>query len=88
MHPTNLCQVSKLNAFFRLDEAKAILNGTSACINADEVAQFPGNAKSDAEFFVFTGVIAWFGATACLVVYIFFSQKYLDEGKKGPMMVS
>lgn len=70
---------------FKLDETKAKLNQTPTCFNPDDVEQFPGDAKSDAVFFVFTGVIAWLGATACLVIYIFFSQKYLDESKKGPM---
>lgn len=72
---------------FKLDETAPILdNKPDECFKPEEVQQFPGDAKSDAEFFVFTGVIAWLGATACLVIYIFFSQKYLDENKKGPMI--
>lgn len=47
----------------------------------------PGDFQSDAQFFVFTGVIAWLGATACLVIYVFFSQKYLGDDKKAPMVV-
>ena len=48
----------------------------------------PGDFSSDAQFFVFTGVIAWLGATACLVIYVFFSQRYLDDDKKAPLIVS
>jgi len=46
----------------------------------------PGDFSSDAQFFVFTGVIAWLGATACLVIYVFFSQRYLDDDKKAPLI--
>ena len=61
-------------------------NPGDKCVNESTVNQ-PGDFQSDAQFFVFTGVIAWLGATACLVIYVFFSQKYLDDDKKAPMLV-
>lgn len=60
-------------------------NPGDKCVNESMVNQ-PGDFQSDAQFFVFTGVIAWLGATACLVIYVFFSQKYLDDDKKAPML--
>ena len=60
----------------------------SNCFDADKAKDQPGDFQSDAQFFVFTGVIAWLGATGCLVIYVFFSQKYLDDDKKAPMIVS
>ena len=66
-------------------------NGATAlpnCFDAEKAKNQPGDFQSDAQFFVFTGVIAWLGATGCLVIYVFFSQKYLDDDKKAPMIVS
>ena len=60
----------------------------SACFDVGKTKNHPGDFSSDAQFFVFTGVIAWLGATACLVIYVFFSQKYLDDDKKAPLIVS
>ena len=59
-----------------------------SCFDDEKAKNQPGDFQSDAQFFVFTGVIAWLGATACLVIYVFFSQKYLDDDKKAPMIVS
>ena len=59
-----------------------------ACFNEKIANNHPGDFSSDAQFFVFTGVIAWLGATACLVIYVFFSQRYLDDDKKAPLIVS
>ena len=77
----------------RLDHGKADIenpNGgnTSACFEEKKAHFQPGDFSSDAEFFVFTGVIAWLGASACLVIYVFFSPMYLDDSKKAPMFVS
>ena len=59
------------------------------CFNRTKAQNQPGDFQSDAQFFVFTGVIAWLGATAWLVIYVFFSQKYLEDAeKKVPMIVS
>ena len=60
----------------------------SNCFDAQKAKDQPGDFQSDAQFFVFTGVIAWLGATGCLIIYVFFSQKYLDDDKKVPMIVS
>lgn len=58
----------------------------SACFDVGKAKNHPGDFSSDAQFFVFTGVIAWLGATACLVIYVFFSQRYLDDDKKAPLI--
>ena len=58
------------------------------CFDVNLTKNHPGDFSSDAQFFVFTGVIAWLGATACLVIYVFFSQRYLDDDKKAPLIVS
>ena len=47
----------------------------------------PGDFKSDAEFFVFTGVVAFLGSMASIVVYVFFSGLYSDDQKKFPLYV-
>jgi hypothetical protein len=56
------------------------------CFDEQKAKNQPGDFQSDAQFFVFTGVIAWLGATVCLVIYVFFSKKYLDNEKKAPMI--
>ena len=48
----------------------------------------PGDFSSDAQFFVFTGVVSFLGTMASLVVYVFFSEMYLSEQKRAPMFVS
>jgi len=45
---------------------------------------FPGNFSSDAEFFVFTGVIAWLYCFVSLAVYVFFNHLYVDQQKNYP----
>ena len=82
-----------VSTLIRLDHGKADIvnpNGgnTSACFEEKKAHFQPGDFSSDAEFFVFTGVIAWLGASACLVIYVFFSPMYLDDNKKAPMFVS
>ena len=79
---------------FRLDHGKAIVEDPSKqtnlnqCFNETKANYQPGDFSSDAQFFVFTGVIAWLGATGCLVIYVFFSHRYLDDSKTAPMFVS
>jgi len=46
--------------------------------------EFPGNFSSDAEFFVFTGVVAWLYCFASLAVYVFFNHLYVDQQKNYP----
>jgi len=45
---------------------------------------FPGDFSSDAEFFVFTGVITWLYCFASLAIYVFYSTLYADEQKNYP----
>ena len=47
-----------------------------------------GDFSSDAQFFVFTGVLSFLSTMAILVVYVFFSEMYSSETKKAPTMVS
>lgn len=74
---------------FKLDHIEAEITPDKdwkACFNEKIANNHPGDFSSDAQFFVFTGVIAWLGATACLVIYVFFSQRYLDDDKKAPLI--
>ena len=48
----------------------------------------PGDFSSDAQFFVFVGVISFLGTMVSLAVYVFFSDLYMSEQKKAPMVVS
>lgn len=45
---------------------------------------FPGNFSSDAEFFVFTGVISWLFCFLSLAVYLYYNSLYEDEQKNYP----
>jgi len=45
----------------------------------------PGDFKSDAEFFVFTGVVAFLASGALVALYVFFSRLYMDDQKKAPL---
>lgn len=78
---------------FKLDSVEAEIHNPNdatadlgQCFDAVKAKNQPGDFESDAQFFVFTGVIAWLGATGCLVIYVFFSQKYLDDNKTAPMI--
>ena len=73
--------------YLRLDHVAADISNPSDCYDATKAQTQPGDFQSDAQFFVFTGVVAWLGATVCLIIYVFFSQKYLDDDKKAPMIV-
>lgn len=48
----------------------------------------PGDYTSDAQFFVFTGVVSFLATMILLVVYVFFSPAYESADKKAPMIVS
>ena len=50
--------------------------------------QLPGDFSSDAQFFVFTGVLSFLATMAIMVVYVFFSEIYFSESKMAPMIVS
>ncbi len=45
-----------------------------------------GDMSSDAQFFVFTGVISFLGTMATLGFYVFFSDAYANESKRAPMV--
>jgi len=72
---------------FQLDHAK---NQTATCINGTKTVtktmQLSGDFSSDAQFFVFTGVVSFLGTMASLVIYVFFSDMYFSESKKAPMI--
>jgi len=48
--------------------------------------QLSGDFSSDAQFFVFTGVLSFLATMAILVVYVFFSEMYFSESKMAPMI--
>jgi hypothetical protein len=48
--------------------------------------RFGGDFSSDAQFFVFTGVICWLYCFISLAVYVFFTNLYTDEQKNVPMI--
>jgi hypothetical protein len=50
--------------------------------------QLPGDFSSDAQFFVFTGVLSFLVTMGILVVYVFFSEMYFADSKMAPMIVS
>ena len=47
----------------------------------------PGDFASDAQFFVFTGVISFLATMAILGLYVFASALYDKEDKKAPLIV-
>jgi len=75
---------------FQLDHAKnqtaTCLNESNSNSNTTKTMQLSGDFSSDAQFFVFTGVVSFLGAMASLVIYVFFSDMYFSESKKAPMI--
>ena len=71
--------------FFRLDHVPA---ETVTCGDKTKQMQLPGDFSSDAQFFVFTGVLSFLATMGILVVYVFFSDMYFAESKMAPMIVS
>jgi len=73
---------------FSLDENVAIEYSKPVCSppegNTKEKFTFPGDFSSDAEFFVFVGVITWLYCAATLALYVFYSYLYNDEQKSYP----
>lgn len=68
---------------FKLD-ADTMVNVT--CGGPNPFYMYPaGDFSSDAQFFVFTGVISFLGTMGSLVVYVFFAEMYLSEQKRAPM---
>jgi len=73
---------------FSVDENHATEYETPVCSppagNKKEKFTFPGDFSSDAEFFVFVGVITWLYCAATLALYVFYSYLYNDEQKSYP----
>jgi len=67
---------------FRLDHDPGV---NVTCGSVTKLEQLAGDFSSDAQFFVFTGVLSFLGTMACLVVYLFFPEMYYNENKKAPM---
>jgi hypothetical protein len=61
---------------------------TVTCGDKTKQMQLPGDFSSDAQFFVFTGVLSFLATMGILVVYVFFSDMYFAESKMAPMIVS
>jgi len=74
---------------FRLDHEKPHEYHVKMCdtLKPDNITkQFtvPGDFSSDAQFFVFIGVIVWLYSMASLILYVFYSNLYTDEQKSFP----
>jgi len=52
--------------------------------NQLNILAFPGNFASDAEFFVFTGVVSWLFCFASIFLYVYYNALYMDEEKSYP----
>jgi len=68
---------------FQLDHVPA---KTITCGDKTATMQLPGDFSSDAQFFVFTGVLSFLATMAILVVYVFFSEMYFSESKMAPLI--
>jgi len=72
---------------FRLDHGVPTEYPEPLCGNKTDTKKeftFPGDFSSDAQFFVFIGVIVWLYSMASLVLYVFYSNLYTDEQKSYP----
>jgi len=70
---------------FQLDHVPA---QKVTCGDREVDMQLPGDFSSDAQFFVFTGVLSFLATMGIMVVYVFFSEIYFSESKMAPMMIS
>jgi len=57
-----------------------------SCGQTTKHMYLPGDFSSDAQFFVFTGVLSFLSTMAILLVYVFFSDMYFAESKTAPMI--
>jgi len=73
---------------FRLDHIphKTLEHFCHPNATSDPPITFPGDFSSDAQFFVFTGVVTWLFCFFSLAIYVFFSKVYSDEQKNAPMI--
>jgi len=72
---------------FRLDHGQPILYNDTICgpnIGKPHEFTFPGDFSSDAQFFVFMGVMVWLYSMASLALYVFYSNLYTDQQKSYP----
>jgi len=73
---------------FSLDQNTEVKFKSPVCSSGPDVKEetfsFPGTAASNAEFFVFMGVITWLYCFATLALYVFYSYLYTDEQKSYP----
>merc|ERR1712154_753324 len=72
---------------FRLDHGVPTEYPEPLCGNKTDTKKeftFPGDFSSDAQFFVFIGVIVWLYSMASLILYVFYSNLYTDEQKSFP----
>ncbi len=85
--------------FFRCVYVEPLLSYLPLISPSDQVIEFtcggeknasspPGDFASDAQFFVFTGVVSFLATMAILVVYVFFAPIYESENKRPPLYVS
>jgi len=56
------------------------------CGDREADMQLASDFSSDAQFFVFTGVLSFLATMAIMVVYVFFSEIYFSESKMAPMI--
>lgn len=77
--------MKKCHSIFRLDHIPGV---NVTCEQTTKLMYPGGDFSSDAQFFVFTGVLSFLGTMASLVVYVFFADAYLSEQKRAPMIVS
>jgi len=68
---------------FQLDHVPA---KNVSCGSTIRSMYLPGDFSSDAQFFVFTGVLSFLSTIAILGVYVFASEMYMAESKKAPMI--
>jgi len=71
---------------YQIDQQEAIQVEKGLCNSTSQPLRysFPGDYSSDAQFYVFIGVITWLYSSATLALYIFYSNLYLDEQKSYP----
>jgi len=82
----------KVNYPFRLDQIQPFKLPAAPCginiFNKSDVRDtditLPGDFSSDAQFFVFIGVISWLYCFLSIAVYVFYSTLYADEQKSYP----
>ncbi|CAG7835041.1 unnamed protein product [Allacma fusca] len=90
---TNLTITKSIQYPFDLDQpyqsSKFHMNEQKGCLENDTSTLqvfFLGNVKSDAEFFVTTGVLTFLYSTALIAVYLFAHKQYTAENSHAPVI--